>query len=63
LYEQMGPPSGDIVTLRFKPNPAFDPPSYEARVFHGMAGTIQINQRLRRFVAMHGTVIERIDFG
>jgi len=63
LYEQMGPPSADIVTLRFKPNPAFDPPSYEARVFHGMAGTIQINQRLRRFVAMHGTVIERIDFG
>lgn len=63
LFEQDGPPSGDIVTFRFKPNPAFDPPTYEARVFHGMAGTIEINQRLKRFVAMRGTVIDRIDFG
>ncbi|HYK35265.1 MAG TPA: hypothetical protein VEV40_04835 [Alloacidobacterium sp.] len=63
LYEQDGPPSGDLVTFRFKPNPAFNPPTYEARVFHGLAGTIEINQRLKRFVAMHGTVINRIDFG
>jgi hypothetical protein len=63
LYEQDGPPSGDIVTFRFSPNPAFDPPTYEARVFHGMAGTIEINQRFKRFVSMHGTVIDRIDFG
>lgn len=63
LYEQDGQPSGDIITFRFRPNPDFDPPNYEARVFHGMAGTIEINQRLKRFVAMHGTVIERIDFG
>jgi hypothetical protein len=63
LYEQEGAPSGDLVTFHFKPNPAFNPPTYEARVFHGMAGTIEINQRLRRFVAMQGTVIDRIDFG
>ncbi len=63
LYEQEGPASGDIITFRFHPNPAFTPPTYEARVFHGMAGTIEINQRLKRFVAMHGTVIDRIDFG
>ena len=63
LFEQEGQPSGDMVTFRFRPNPAFTPPTYEARVFHGMAGTIEINQRLKRFVAMHGTVIDRIDFG
>ncbi len=63
LYEQQGAQSGDLVTYRFKPNPAFNPPTYEARVFHGMAGTIEINQRLKRFVAMQGTVIDRIDFG
>jgi hypothetical protein len=63
LYEEDGPPSGDIVTLRFKPNPAFNPSTYEARVFHGMAGTIEINQRLKRFVGMQGVVISRIDFG
>lgn len=63
LYEQDGPPSGDLIIFRFKPNPAFDPPTYEARVFHGMAGTMEINQRLKRFVAMKGTVIDRINFG
>jgi len=63
LYEPDGPVSGDRVTLRFRPNPAFNPPTYEARVFHGMAGTMEINQRLKRFVAMQGKVIDRIDFG
>jgi hypothetical protein len=63
LYEQDGPASGDMVTFHFKPNPAFNPPTYEARVFHGMAGTIEINQRLKRFIAIHGTIIDRIDFG
>lgn len=63
LYEPDGPPSGDLVIFRFQPNPAFNPPTYEARIFHGMAGTIEINRRLKRFVAMHGTVIDRIDFG
>lgn len=63
LYEQDGPSSGDLVTFRFRPNPAFRPPTYEARVFHGMAGTIEINQRLKRFVAVQGKVIDRIDFG
>lgn len=63
LYEQDGPATGDIVTFRFRPNPSFNPPTYEARVFHGMAGTIEVNQRLKRFVAMQGTVINQIDFG
>jgi len=28
---------GDLVTLTFRPNPTFQPPSLEARVFHCMA--------------------------
>ncbi len=63
LYEPDGSQSGDIVIFHFRPNPNFNPPSYEARIFHGMAGTMEINQKLKRFVAMHGTVIDRIDFG
>jgi hypothetical protein len=63
LFDPAGQSTGDLVTLHFKPNPDFKPPTYEARVFHGMAGTLEINQRLRRFVAMRGTVVSRIDFG
>jgi hypothetical protein len=63
LFEADGAPSGDLLTINFKPNPDFKPPTYEARVFHGMAGTIVVNQRLKRFVAMQGQVISRVDFG
>jgi hypothetical protein len=63
LFDPAGPSTGDLVTFHFKPNPDFKPPTYEARVFHGMAGTLEINQRLKRFVAMRGTVVSRIDFG
>jgi len=63
FFEPDGPPSGDLITFRFTPNPNFKPPTLEARIFHGMAGTVEIDQRLKRFVAMHGTVINRIDFG
>lgn len=63
VYEADGPPSGDLLTLKFRPNPDFKPPTYEARVFHGLAGTIVVNIRLKRFVALHGKVVDRIDFG
>ena len=29
---------GDDIRLKYQPNPNFKPPTYEARVFHGMAG-------------------------
>lgn len=63
LFEPDGKVSGDLITVNFKPNPEFKPPTYEARVFHGMAGTIVVNQRLKRFVEMRGHLISRIDFG
>lgn len=63
VYEPDGPPSGDQLTLKFRPNPDFKPSTYESRVFHGLAGTIVVNVRLKRFVAMHGVVVNRIDFG
>lgn len=63
LFEPAGPPSGDLITLNFKPNPDFKPPTYEARIFHGMAGTMVINQNLKRFVEMRGHLINRVDFG
>jgi hypothetical protein len=63
LYEPVAPPSGDLLTLKFRPNPDFKPSTYEARVFHGLAGTMVVNARLKRFVSMRGTVTDRVDFG
>ncbi len=55
--------AGDIVTLNFRPDPAFVPASYEERVMRVLAGTLTVNLRLKRMVEMHGTLSENVDFG
>ncbi len=37
LYEYQGPAQGDDVRLSFRPNPAFVPTTYEARIVHALA--------------------------
>jgi hypothetical protein len=54
---------GENVRLKYEPNPDFKPPTYEARVFHGMAGTVWINAREKRLVRLQGELISNVDFG
>ncbi|MBV8437024.1 MAG: hypothetical protein JOY95_05870 [Silvibacterium sp.] len=63
LYEYDGPAEGDEVRLTYHPNPAYTPSTYEGRVIHALAGTLVVNQRLKRMVAMKGTMLYRVDFG
>lgn len=63
LYEYDGPAEGDEVRLIYRPNPAYTPPSYEGRVVHALAGTLVVNQRLKRMVSMKGQMLDRVDFG
>jgi hypothetical protein len=51
------------VKLTFRPNPSFNPPSFEARVFHGLAGTILVSTTQKRLMEVKGSLIERVDFG
>ena len=63
LYEYQGPVRGDEVRLSFRPNPAFVPTTYEARIVHALGGTLVVNQRLKRMIDMNGEMLERVDFG
>ena len=54
---------GDLVTLTFRPNPAFQPPSLEARVFHGMEGEMTVDTKQERLVALNGRLMEDVKFG
>jgi hypothetical protein len=63
LFEYDGPSEGDSVRIHFRPNPAFTPSSYEARVVHNLVGTFTVNQRLKRMIDMDGQIEERVDFG
>lgn len=54
---------GDLVTLTFKPNPAFQPVSLEARVLHDMQGEMTVDTKQDRLVALNGHLMEDIKFG
>ena len=62
LYEYAGH-EGELVRLTFKPNPAFDPPSREARVFHAMEGEMWIHEGQGRLARMSGRLMENVNFG
>jgi hypothetical protein len=54
---------GDVVTLTFKPNPNFPPPTLEARVFHSMLGEMTVDTKQERLVALNGHLMETVKFG
>jgi hypothetical protein len=54
---------GDDIRLKYQPNPEFKPPTYEARVFHGMAGTLWVNAREKRLSRLRGKLVANVDFG
>jgi len=62
LYKQEGD-MGHTIRLSFQPNPNFDPPTREAKVFHGMAGTLTINREAMRLERLSGRLIQNVDFG
>jgi hypothetical protein len=51
------------IRLTFRPNPLFNPPTYEARIFHGLAGQMWIDPQHKRLVALKGELIDRVEFG
>ena len=55
--------SGDTVTLAFVPNPDFEPPTMESRVFAAMAGEIVVNKAQNRIQTIKGQLTEEVKFG
>jgi hypothetical protein len=55
--------SDDSVTLDFKPNPDFKPPTRQARVFAAMAGKMVVNEKQKRLESLSGELTQPVDFG
>lgn len=62
LFTPAGESNGSIV-LKFRPNPNYNPPSNEAKVFHAMAGTLVINAKEKRLAKLSGRLTQDVDFG
>jgi hypothetical protein len=54
---------GNLVKLSFRPNPSFNPPSLEARVFHDMEGEMWVDCKQERLAAFDGHLTRAVKFG
>ncbi len=54
---------GDLITLDFKPDPAYQPRSMEARVLSSMAGQIVVARGDDRIRTIRGTLVDDVKFG
>ncbi len=58
-----GPRGEDIVHLKFRPNPSFNPPNHETAVYQGMEGDMLIDRQAMRIAKIDGTLFKDVDFG
>ena len=63
LYTYDGTTPEGNLRLLFRPNPAYNPHTYEARVFHGLAGEIWVQPQRKRLAKIIGHIDADIDFG
>jgi hypothetical protein len=54
---------GASTTLDFKPDPKFNPPTRESRVFAAMEGTMVVDTKQKRIKQLRGTLTHDVDFG
>ncbi len=52
-----------LVRLRFRPNPAYEPPSRVEQVLEGMQGFVLIDLASRRIARIDGTLFKEVGFG
>lgn len=60
---QPGPNGSEVVRLRFRPNPRFNPPTRETLVFQGMEGEMWIDPKIKRMAKIDGTMIKDVTIG
>ena len=51
-----------MVKLNYRPNPNFQPPSREARVFHELQGQVWVDATQRRLIRMSGELMSDVKF-
>jgi hypothetical protein len=62
VYSYDGMDGGNL-RLSFQPNPAYNPQTYEARVYHALSGQIWIQPQYKRLVKLNAHIVNEIEFG
>jgi hypothetical protein len=59
----IGKDGAHLVRLKFRPNPAYRPPSHVEDVLTGMQGAVLIDSGARRIARIDGTLFKEVGFG
>jgi hypothetical protein len=59
----LGRPGDELVRLKFRPNPKYEPPSRVEQVLQGMQGVLLIDAPKRRIARIDGTLYKDVGFG
>ena len=54
---------GNVVKLKFTPNPQFHPSDHREQVFHHMQGVLLVDRQQKRLVGVDGKLISPVKFG
>jgi len=59
----LGEADDPLVKLKFKPNPAYNPPTHVEQVLKGMQGELLIDSKTNRLARIDGTLFQEVTFG
>lgn len=59
----VGHPGMELVRVKFRPNPNYEPPSRVEQVLTGMQGTVLVDPKSARFARIDGTLFRDVAFG
>src|SRR5579864_3549233 len=59
----LGKAGDQLVKLKFKPNPGYNPPSRVEQVLKGMEGELLIDKETQRLARIEGTLFQEVTFG
>ncbi len=61
--DHVGGPDRTLLRLKFRPNPAYQPPTHAEQVLAGMNGVLVIDPVARRIAQIDGTLFREVAFG
>jgi hypothetical protein len=61
--EGIGHPGDQLIRLKFRPNPDYNPPSHTEQVLTGMTGYLLIDSTHCRIAKIDGTLMKEVGFG
>jgi hypothetical protein len=59
----IGNPGDELIRLKFRPNPNYDPPTHTEQVLTGMSGYVLIDANKKRIAKIDGTLFRDVGFG